>query len=98
VPVHAEGVLGLVEHALGAGAVDVAVVGAAELVGKFLASRLLVVRLGATSELVASIGERLLHLGLGGLGGVGNHGLLDLVVEVFAAGVRHVDGLVWGWW
>lgn len=46
-PVHAEGVLGLVHDALRAGAVHVAVVRAADLVGELLACGLGVVGLGA---------------------------------------------------
>lgn len=43
--VHANSVLGLVEHALSSTAVDVLILGATELVGDFLAGRLGVVRL-----------------------------------------------------
>jgi len=50
------------------------------------------------SELVTSIGESLLDLGLGGLGGVGDHALLHLVGEILAAGVRHVCWLIWLVW
>lgn len=42
------------------------------------------------SDLIASVGEGLLDLLLGGLGGVGGDALLHLVGEILAAGVRHV--------
>lgn len=49
-------------------------------------------------KLVASVGDGLLDLLLGGLGGVGDNTLLDLVAPIFAAGVRHVDVWWWGGW
>lgn len=50
------------------------------------------------SDLVTSVGESLLDLGLGGLGGVGDSALLQLVGPIFAAGVRHIDCLLGGFW
>lgn len=47
---------------------------------------------------VASISDSLLQLLLGGLGGIWGDALRELVVEIFAAGVRHVgclEDLIW---
>jgi hypothetical protein len=48
------------------------------------------------SELVGGVGEGLSDLALGGLGGVGDDALLSLGVQIFAAGVRHVEGWLEG--
>jgi len=48
--VHSEGALGLVEDALARGTVNLAVLGAAELVGELLASRFLGIGLDTTGK------------------------------------------------
>lgn len=72
--VESESVLGLVEEALLAAAVDCLVLAAAELVVGLLSVRLARVGLSATGDLVGAAGERLLGLVEGGLGGVGSLG------------------------
>lgn len=64
----AESVLRLVHDALAAAAVDVLILGAAELVADLLAGGLLVVGLEATSNLITGAGNSLLQLLLGRLG------------------------------
>jgi len=94
--VKAKSILCLVEDGTAGRAVDLTVLGAAKLVGDLLAGRLLIIRLDATSELVAGVSDGLLHLLLSGLGGVGSDALLHLVGEILAAGVRHVNGWLVG--
>lgn len=64
----AESVLRLVHDALAAAAVDVLVLGAAELVAGILGGGLLAIGLDATSNLITGAGKSLLQLLLGRLG------------------------------
>jgi hypothetical protein len=69
--VEAKSVLGLVQEALLAAAVDCLVLAPAKLVGGLLGVRLARVGLGAAGDLVSAAGDGLLGLVEGGLGGVG---------------------------
>jgi hypothetical protein len=89
--VKTEGVLGLVEDRLAGAAVNVLVLGATKLISSGLSAGLLAVGNDTTGNLVAGIGEGLLELLSGGLGGVWLKALLGLGGEIFASKVRHVD-------
>lgn len=65
-------------HRLGSTAVVLVVVNTRALVGSLLSSRLVFVRLSATSETVRGVGSSLLDLVLGGLGRVRSDLLLSL--------------------
>ncbi len=71
-------VLGLVEDGLTRSAVDVLVLGTAELVTKGLRGGLVRVWDNSASDLVGGIGKGLANLVSGGLGGVGLKTLLHL--------------------
>lgn len=87
--VHADGVLGLVHHALATG---VGVLLAGSLVLHGLSGGLLGVGDDVALSLVTHAGDAVANLVGGGLGVVGGHLVADLVGEVLAAGVSHVDG------
>ena len=65
-------------HGTGSTAVGVVVVGALGLVEGLLGATLALVGLGTAGEAVGGVGDSLLDLVLGGLGGVGGHLLLGL--------------------
>jgi hypothetical protein len=93
---HTKSVLGLVEDRLAGAAVNVLVLGAAELVGEGLLTGLLRVWDDAAGDLVGGISEGLTDLLAGGLGGVRLETLLGLGGEIFATEIRH-DDCLFGW-
>lgn len=67
-------------HGAAGATVSVLIVRALGLVVGFLGSTLILVGLATTSHAVGGVGEGLLNLVLGGLGGVRSHLLLSLCV------------------
>jgi hypothetical protein len=85
-------VLGLVEHRRFATAMDVLVLGSANLVGSRLSARLLAIGDNAARDLVGGVGDAFLDLLAGRLAGVRSEGFLGLIAEIFASQIRHDDG------
>jgi hypothetical protein len=72
------------------------VVAALDLVKGLLASGLVLIGLDTTSNAVCGIGDGLLDLLLGRLGGVRSQLLLGLGREILATEIRHLDRLIGG--
>jgi hypothetical protein len=86
---HAQGILGLVHDALAGAAMNFVVLAAADLVAERLSSGLVGVGHDATADLVAGVGEGLLHFFGGGFAAVGGQALLSLCEEML---VEELDG------